>query len=40
LLIAGKVETLREGVAAGAAAIDEGLAQGALDKLIAITNTQ
>jgi len=38
LLIAGKVETLREGVAAGAAAIDEGLANGALNRLVAITN--
>jgi len=38
LLIAGKVETLREGVSAGAAAIDDGLAQRALDKLIEITN--
>jgi anthranilate phosphoribosyltransferase len=38
LLIAGKVETLREGVAAGAAAIDDGRARAALDKLVAITS--
>jgi anthranilate phosphoribosyltransferase len=38
LLIAGKVETLREGVVTGAAAVDEGRAQGALDKLVEITN--
>jgi len=38
LLLAGKVETLREGVAAGAAAIDGGLAKRALDKLVAITS--
>ena len=38
LLIAGKVETLREGVTAGAVAIDEGLAKTALDKLVAVTN--
>ena len=39
LLLAGKVETLREGVAAGAAAIDEGRAMSALDRLVAITTT-
>ena len=39
LLLAGKVETLREGVAMGAAAIDEGRAKGALDTLIAVTNS-
>ncbi len=38
LLIAGEVETLREGVVAGAAAIDQGLAKQALDKLVEITN--
>jgi len=38
LLLAGKVETLREGVAAGASAIDEGRARGALEKLVAITS--
>jgi len=38
LLIAGKVETLREGVAAGAAAIDDGHAKAALGKLVSVTN--
>jgi len=37
LLIADKVETLREGVALGAAAIDDGQAQAALDKLVEVT---
>ena len=39
LLLAGKVETLREGVAMGAAAIDEGRAKAALDTLVAVTNS-
>jgi len=39
LLIAGKVETLREGVAAGAASIDEGKAKAALDDLVRITTS-
>ena len=38
LLLAGKVETLREGVAAGASAIDEGRAKAALDQLVTITS--
>ena len=39
LLLAGKVETLREGVAMGAAAIDEGRAKAALDTLVSVTNS-
>ena len=39
LLIAGRVETLREGVAAGAASIDEGRAKAALDSLVKITTS-
>ncbi len=39
LLLAGKVETLREGVAMGAAAIDEGRAKAALDTLVGVTNS-
>jgi len=38
LLVAEKVETLREGVAVGAASIDEGKARAALDRLIEATN--
>ncbi|MEC8204744.1 MAG: anthranilate phosphoribosyltransferase, partial [Pseudomonadota bacterium] len=38
LLIAGKVETLTDGVAAAAAAIDEGKAAAALAKLVEITS--
>jgi anthranilate phosphoribosyltransferase len=36
-LVGEKVETLREGVELGAAVIDDGRAQGVLDKLIAVT---
>jgi len=36
-LVGDKVETLREGVELGAAVIDDGRAQGVLDKLIAVT---
>ena len=36
-LVADKVETLAEGVALGAQAIDEGRARAALDKLVEIT---
>lgn len=38
LLVADKVEALREGVAMAAAAIDEGKAAAALDRLVAATN--
>jgi len=38
LLVADKVETLRDGIAAAAAAIDDGRARGALDRLIEISN--
>ena len=37
LLVANKAETLAEGVALGARAIDEGRARAALDKLVADT---
>jgi anthranilate phosphoribosyltransferase len=37
LIIAGRARTLHEGAAIAAAAIDEGRARGALDRLIAIT---
>jgi anthranilate phosphoribosyltransferase len=36
-LVGDKVETLREGVELGAAVLDDGRAQGVLDKLIAVT---
>lgn len=39
LLVADKVETLRDGVEQAALAIDDGRAQGALDALIRATNT-
>ena len=35
-LVADKVETLRDGVALAGAVIDDGRAQGALDKLVAV----
>jgi len=38
LLVADKVETLRDGIDAAAAAIDDGRARGALDRLIEISN--
>jgi anthranilate phosphoribosyltransferase len=38
LVIAGKVQWLKEGVALASSAIDEGAAKAQLDKLIAITN--
>lgn len=37
LLVAGRVATLREGVRLGAEAVDSGAAQGALDRLVRIT---
>ena len=39
-LVGEKVETLREGVDLAAHAIDEGHAQQALDRLVAVTNGQ
>lgn len=38
LLVAGKAANIKEGAEMAAAAIDSGAAQGALDKLVAITN--
>ena len=38
LIVAGKAETLREGVTIAAAAVDSGRARAALDKLVAVTN--
>ena len=38
LLVAGRVEDLRAGIAAAARAIDDGSARRALDRLVAITN--
>lgn len=38
LVIAGKAETMKEGVALAAASIDSGRARAALDKLIAVSN--
>ena len=38
LVVAGKVADLREGVAAGARAVDEGGALAVLDRLVAVTN--
>jgi len=38
LIVAGKAETLREGVTIAAEAVDSGRARAALDKLVAITN--
>jgi anthranilate phosphoribosyltransferase len=38
-LVAEKVETLEDGIAHGAQAIDEGRARGALDALVRLTNT-
>lgn len=38
LIVAGKADTLKDGVAIAADAIDSGRAKGVLDKLIAITN--
>jgi anthranilate phosphoribosyltransferase len=37
LLVSDRVETLREGVEMAAAAIDDGLAQAALDRLVKAT---
>ena len=38
LMVAGKTDDLKQGVALAAKSIDEGAAQAALDKLVAITN--
>jgi len=38
LMVAGKAENLKQGVDLAAKSIDEGAAQAALDKLVAITN--
>ena len=38
LIVAGKAETLREGVTIAAEAVDSGRARAALDKLVAVTN--
>jgi anthranilate phosphoribosyltransferase len=38
LIVAGKAETLREGVIIAAEAVDSGRARAALDKLVAVTN--
>jgi anthranilate phosphoribosyltransferase len=38
LIVAGKAESLAEGAVSAAAAIDDGRAQAALDKLVKITN--
>jgi anthranilate phosphoribosyltransferase len=40
LIVAGKVETLRDGAGLAAAALDEGRAMATLSKLIAITSTK
>ena len=39
LIVAGKVENLKDGVARGAAAVDEGRAAATLEKLVAITTS-
>jgi anthranilate phosphoribosyltransferase len=39
LIVAGKATSLKDGAGKAAGSIDEGRAQSALDKLIAITNT-
>lgn len=39
LVVAGKAATLKDGVALAAKSIDDGAAQAALDKLVAITNS-
>ena len=40
LIVAGRVETLREGAVRAAAALDEGKAMATLSRLIAITSTK
>jgi anthranilate phosphoribosyltransferase len=38
LLVAGKAKTLRDGISSAATSIDSGAAQGALARMVAITN--
>jgi anthranilate phosphoribosyltransferase len=40
LIVAGKAEGLKAGVAAAAEAVDSGAAKGVLDRLIDITNRE